>query len=51
MRDYPDFGQAVGLRLGIRKTGCSGYAYVVSYADEIKPSDAFFDAAGVKVVV
>jgi iron-sulfur cluster assembly protein len=44
-------GKGVGLRLGVKQTGCSGYAYVVSYADEIKPSDAVFDAAGVKVVV
>ena len=44
-------GKGVGLRLGVKQTGCSGYAYVVSYADEINPSDAVFEAAGVKVVV
>jgi len=44
-------GKGVGLRLGVKQTGCSGYAYVVSYADEIKASDSVFDAAGVKVVV
>ncbi len=44
-------GQGVGLRLGIRKTGCSGYAYVVNYADEIAAGDRVFDSEGVKVVV
>jgi len=41
----------VGLRVGIKKTGCSGFAYVVNYADEIQPGDAVFDTGGVKVVV
>jgi iron-sulfur cluster assembly protein len=44
-------GKGIGLRLGVKQTGCSGYAYVVSYADEVSPSDAVFEAAGVKVVV
>ena len=44
-------GQGVGIRLGVRKTGCSGYAYVVDYADEVASEDIVFDAGGVKVVV
>jgi len=44
-------GKGVGLRLGVKQTGCSGYAYVVSYADEVGTGDVVFDAAGVKVVV
>ena len=45
-------GHGVGLRLGVRKTGCSGFAYVVDYADEIRDGDVVFDdAQGVKVVV
>ena len=44
-------GAGVGLRLGIKKTGCSGFAYVVNYADEIGPGDAVFEERGVKVVV
>jgi iron-sulfur cluster assembly protein len=44
-------GQGIGLRLGIKQTGCSGYAYVVSYADEVGDGDVVFDEAGVKVVV
>lgn len=44
-------GRGVGLRLGVRKTGCSGYAYVVNYADEIGPEDQVFESQGVQVVV
>src|ERR1700747_829151 len=44
-------GTGLGLRVGIKKTGCSGFAYVVNYADEIHPDDAVFEAQGVKVVV
>ncbi len=44
-------GHGIGLRLGIRKTGCSGYAYVVNYAEEIGEEDHVFDSQGVKVVV
>ncbi|HXW10006.1 MAG TPA: iron-sulfur cluster assembly protein IscA [Steroidobacteraceae bacterium] len=44
-------GKGIGLRLGIKQTGCSGYAYVVSYADEVGARDVVFDEAGVKVVV
>jgi iron-sulfur cluster assembly protein len=44
-------GHGVGLRLGIRKTGCSGYAYVVNYADEVSAGDVVFEASGVKVIV
>jgi iron-sulfur cluster assembly protein len=44
-------GKGVGLRLGIRKTGCSGFAYVIDYADEIEPDDAVFEDKGVTVVI
>ncbi|KPJ79689.1 MAG: iron-sulfur cluster assembly protein [Gammaproteobacteria bacterium SG8_30] len=44
-------GHGIGLRLGIRKTGCSGYAYVVNYAEEIGEEDHVFHSQGVKVVV
>jgi iron-sulfur cluster assembly protein len=44
-------GHGVGLRLGVRKTGCSGFAYVVNYADAAKPDDVVFEDRGVKVFV
>ena len=44
-------GKGVGLRVGIKKTGCSGYAYVVNYADDIGDSDVVFEDYGVKIVV
>jgi iron-sulfur cluster assembly protein len=44
-------GSGIGLRLGIKKTGCSGFAYVVNYADELAPDDIVFDDSGVSVVV
>ena len=44
-------GHGVGLRLGVRKTGCSGFAYVVNYADEVQVSDRVFASQGVQVLV
>jgi iron-sulfur cluster assembly protein len=40
-----------GLRLGVRKTGCSGFAYVVDVAEEVGPEDSVFESCGVNVVV
>ena len=44
-------GTGIGLRLGIKKTGCSGFAFTVNYADEISDGDVVFDIGDVKVVV
>src|SRR5689334_1085226 len=44
-------GKGLGLRLGVRKTGCSGFAYVVNYADDSAASDLVFEDRGVKVFV
>ena len=44
-------GHGVGLRLSVKKTGCSGFAYVVNYADEIGAEDVVFEDHGVKVIV
>jgi iron-sulfur cluster assembly protein len=44
-------GEGVGLRLGVTKTGCSGYSYVVNYADDVADDDIVFEDKGVKVIV
>ncbi|MCO6440489.1 MAG: iron-sulfur cluster assembly accessory protein [Nitrococcus mobilis] len=44
-------GSAVGLRLGIKTSGCSGFAYTVGYAEQVDESDAVFENRGVKLVV
>ncbi|MEA5445430.1 iron-sulfur cluster assembly protein IscA [Gammaproteobacteria bacterium AB-CW1] len=44
-------GHGIGLRLGIKRTGCSGWAYVIDYADESGDDDVIFEDHGVKVVV
>lgn len=44
-------GKGLGLRLGVRTTGCSGMAYQLEYVDEPNPQDQMFEAHGVKVFV
>ena len=52
VRTYLDKrGSGVGLRLGVTQTGCSGYSYVINYADKIEDSDVVFEDKGVTVVV
>jgi iron-sulfur cluster assembly protein len=44
-------GKGIGLRLGVRMTGCSGLAYKLEYVDEPNPQDEVFEYQGVKVFV
>ena len=52
VRDYLDKrGKGIGLRLGVRTTGCSGMAYVLEFADEVAANDSVFEDRDVTVVV
>jgi iron-sulfur cluster assembly protein len=44
-------GKGVGLRLGVKTTGCSGMAYTLEFVDEANPEDVSFESHGVQVLV
>ena len=44
-------GKGVGLRLGVKQVGCSGFAYTFDYADDVGANDLLFEAHDAKVVV
>ena len=44
-------GKGVGLRVGVRTSGCSGMAYKLEYADEVKPEDHRFESRGITLIV
>jgi iron-sulfur cluster assembly protein len=44
-------GHGIGLRIGVKPTGCSGYKYVVSAAESVDPRDLTFESKGVQIVV
>ena len=51
VRRFIDRDGGLGLRLGVRKTGCSGWAYIVELADELRDGDVVFEQDDVKVDV
>ena len=44
-------GKGLGLRVKVRTTGCSGYAYVLEFVDELNDDDTVFDSNGIKIIV
>lgn len=44
-------GSGLGLRLGVKTTGCSGLAYVLEFVDELNEDDTVFDENGIKVII
>ncbi|HHG3029534.1 TPA: iron-sulfur cluster assembly protein IscA [Vibrio parahaemolyticus] len=44
-------GKGIGLRLGVKTTGCSGMAYVLEFVDELNEEDEVFDFSGVKIII
>ncbi len=44
-------GEGVGVRLGVKTTGCSGMAYTIEFADKIEAEDHVFEDQGVKVII
>jgi len=50
-RNLASRGKGLGIRLGVKTTGCSGMAYVLEYVDEQDGADEVFEGHGVKVFV
>lgn len=44
-------GRGVGVRLGVRTSGCSGMAYKLEFADDVQADDVVFESHGVKVLI
>ncbi|WP_392433726.1 iron-sulfur cluster assembly protein IscA [Yersinia sp. HM-2024] len=44
-------GKGLGLRLGVRTSGCSGMAYILEFVDEMNDDDIIFEDKGVKVII
>ena len=44
-------GKGIGVRLGVRTTGCSGMAYKLEFADDSQPEDIVFESQGLKVLI
>jgi iron-sulfur cluster assembly protein len=44
-------GKGMGIRLGVRTSGCSGMAYKLEFVDEALEDDLIFESHGLKIVV
>lgn len=44
-------GKGLGLRVGVKTTGCSGLAYVLEFVDELNDDDQVFEQDDLKLIV
>jgi iron-sulfur cluster assembly protein len=44
-------GKGIGLRLGVKTTGCSGMAYTLEFVDEALLEDQIFESRGIKIMI
>lgn len=44
-------GKGVGVRLGVRTSGCSGMAYKLEFVDQVESDDTVFESNGIKVII
>ena len=44
-------GSGIGLRLAVKTSGCSGFAYTLEFVDAVNPDDECFESNGMKVIV
>jgi|TARA_B110000003_G_scaffold265433_1_gene291274 iron-sulfur cluster assembly protein len=53
IKDYSGKSQkeVISLRIGVKKTGCNGYAYVINYSDGIEDNDEIFIDHDIKIIV
>ncbi|MCV6628128.1 MAG: iron-sulfur cluster assembly protein IscA [Cellvibrionaceae bacterium] len=50
-RHIDNRGKGLGIRVGVKTTGCSGLSYVLEFVDELNPEDHSFDQGGFQLVV
>ena len=50
IRNYLSGNTGIGLRVGVKPTGCSGYQYIIEPAEKISDHDQVFESLGIKVI-
>lgn len=50
-RQLAGHADRIGLKLGVKTTGCSGFGYKVDFASEVDPADAVFESHGIRLYI